>query len=609
MIYCKVYYRQWAVTIFIIVMGLFESASAQDSRWLKLMYYESSGDNKFHSLITTKSYFLSDRGRTDPFSELEKSKNLLRPLREFPMEITKKITDFICAFPARFQYVASLIGVDYRRYRCDKVEAWVASFEAEGVSIIFASQYLSNPASAMGHTYLRLISAQRVLFLNKVIGYAAFVPKDVGFFSYVQKGLGGGFVGEFSVDPFYFKFHEYSNMEFRDLWEYELDLNHEEVELLLRHLWELIHHAQFDYLFLSENCAKILLRVLEVVKPAGNLVANLPFFVLPLESLRMVQSAGMVKQIRYYPSLSSKGNQKYSRLSEMQRRDLDMVLKAQPTHDVEVMDTGMDYLNFERHQKGGKLEPVQSEVYDSLLIARSKHPSKEARESGVAVKDYPHEANPPRRFKFGVGKHNKLREFASVGFRPAIHDLKDRIQGYLQYSEINILNGEFKVFAKERVSLDHLQIFSLKKYTSWEMFNRSPSWGIDVAIKSNDVSPCSSCLYNENNLSIGLGKIFNGGYGVWFSFDEIMRIGNINDHFELDHGLKILGIIDSFDIGRVVLQARPAYGQFEMKNLMLQAQLLFHVSSKYTLEFDVQYKTSQRIGEVYQLQSAIYYYF
>ena len=73
----------------------------------------------------------------------------------------------------------------------------------------------------------------------------------------------GGFPGRFYVMPYYVKVQEYSNIESRDLWEYELSLSPAQVQRLVMHAWE-TRTTEFDYLFLTRHCSYQLLTLLEV---------------------------------------------------------------------------------------------------------------------------------------------------------------------------------------------------------------------------------------------------------------------------------------------------------------------------------------------------------
>ena len=65
--------------------------------------------------------------------------------------------------------------------------------------------------------------------------------------------------------PYYMKVRIYNDVEWRDMWEYELDFKEEELSRLLDHLWEL-GGIYFKYYFFQENCSYHLLSLLEIVQ-------------------------------------------------------------------------------------------------------------------------------------------------------------------------------------------------------------------------------------------------------------------------------------------------------------------------------------------------------
>ena len=74
--------------------------------------------------------------------------------------------------------------------------------------------------------------------------------------------------------PYYVKVQEYSNMESRDLWEYELTLSAAQVSRLVMHAWE-TRATHFDYYFFSRNCSYQLLALLEAADPDLHLIERL----------------------------------------------------------------------------------------------------------------------------------------------------------------------------------------------------------------------------------------------------------------------------------------------------------------------------------------------
>ena len=91
-------------------------------------------------------------------------------------------------------------------------------------------------------------------------------PKDNPI-EYVINGLFGLYDGQFAIFPYYFKVNEYNEAESRDMWEYRLSFNTEEIEWAYSHLWEL-GAASFPYYFFSDNCSYHILSILEIARPS-----------------------------------------------------------------------------------------------------------------------------------------------------------------------------------------------------------------------------------------------------------------------------------------------------------------------------------------------------
>lgn len=85
------------------------------------------------------------------------------------------------------------------------------------VSLVFSTAYAGNPASMLGHTFIKLNlfdkkgQVQNDL-LNYSASFAAFPEDNVGFLYFI-KGLTGQYKGVFSLDPFYVHVATYSYKE------------------------------------------------------------------------------------------------------------------------------------------------------------------------------------------------------------------------------------------------------------------------------------------------------------------------------------------------------------------------------------------------------------
>ena len=75
----------------------------------------------------------------------------------------------------------------------------------------------------------------------------------------------GCFVEHLQTCPSYYKVREYNNAESRDLWEYELNVDQETVDMLIAHYGRLV--LLIDYWYLTENCSYHMFTLLEAANP------------------------------------------------------------------------------------------------------------------------------------------------------------------------------------------------------------------------------------------------------------------------------------------------------------------------------------------------------
>lgn len=576
----------------ISILLFFEIAYANDSKeipnqWINLLYYSKNGDS-YKSLVTNNSFFLTTEGKTNPMVEYQATKDMIIGAIRSKRPIPERVKKFNCRFPARYEFIIKENYLNPQKILCPEFQTWKDSFEADGLSVLFASQYLTNPASAMGHTYLRIKSKNRALYLNKVISYSAHIPDETGTFEYAFKGITGGFKGYFSEDPYYFKFHEYSNIEQRDLWEYHLTLTPAQLDSYLMHLWELIQSAQFDYLFATENCSKMLARTLQVVYKDINLVEQMPALALPVEAMRVLQKNKIISEITFYPSPASLVNEKYDQLSRKDKKNFLEVIQGNKLDQLELMDLAIDYYNFMRNSNGGKLISSSQIILNKLLVARSKFIKSNPTERIKGISPI-HEANPPSRFGLGVGRI-KEKNYISLQFRPLAHDLLDKLNAYLQYSIVSLLDLKMKLYQDGYIGLDHLSLFSLQKFSSYEFASKDFSWGINAAIESSEQNRCRECYRFVLNPKWGIGKEYIKKMTGWILFDPKFNFGNVEKHYSHEPAVTLLNIIE-LSKWRIINSFRPYLYVDSRVYSDLSLKIILNKDIHYTFELSTKYNT------------------
>ncbi|HFC53251.1 MAG TPA: DUF4105 domain-containing protein, partial [Gammaproteobacteria bacterium] len=278
---------------------------AERPMWRSLIHYRKGISGKWSSQVDAKQFFLSRRGKHDPERELEATVAAMfakRPRK--PLRLTA-----YCRFVARRQWLSEQLGglgSLLPRQNCEEFKRYQKFLGTEVLTVIFPAAQPNSPSSAFGHTLLRvdrLNQNPETRMLNMSINFAAEVPENVSTPGYIIGGLAGGFEGKFRILPYYMKLREYRQIDSRDIWEYQLDLEPEQIDMILRHAYEMLI-AHYDYYFFSENCSYHLLSLLDVAFPERPLIDQFPLWTIPIDTIRVLDSRGLVKKVRYTPSMT-----------------------------------------------------------------------------------------------------------------------------------------------------------------------------------------------------------------------------------------------------------------------------------------------------------------
>ena len=188
---------------------------------------------------------------------------------------------------------------------CTELKEWLGQIKPYKATLIYATDFMGNPSSMFGHTLLRLDPKDQaeLNLVSYALNYAATVEGEQSW-SYAWKGLTGQYPGEYSLMPYYRKVKEYGDFESRDLWEYELSLNPEQTEFLVKHIWEM-KHVQFPYYFVQDNCAYRLLGLIDLVRPDLNLKQQFKAVAIPVETVKAMDEVQLIKDVVYRPALET----------------------------------------------------------------------------------------------------------------------------------------------------------------------------------------------------------------------------------------------------------------------------------------------------------------
>lgn len=546
------------------------------SAWLALLHYKHEAlSRRFISQVDGDDFFLSPEGKTNPEHELQLNIDaFLQPSARGHAQ---------CLFPARWVWLKQQLNIASADYDvvCPKLESWLAKIAAEKLSLIFPAMYLNNPGSTFGHTFLRFDKKESAL-LSHALNYAAAIdPQDSGPM-YLFKGLFGGYPGTFATQHYFEMVHTYSNIENRDIWEYQLDVTPDEINQLLRHVWEL-SNTEFDYFFFRENCSYRLLTLLDAVRPQANLTSGnaFPFYAIPVDTVRALDRAQLIKQRDYRPSLASQLRASFATLDpQQQKRVLRLVESETSVNDIvaeleqdteraHLLETAYTLLQF----RGEPSSPRANEI----LAARSELQVVDQPQRSRAVS--PELGHASARIALATGEQQK-QDYADLIFRPGFHDLLDAPLGYAEGAEVNVLDTQLRWWQDdEQLRLQRLRFFNIISLSPISTWYTPLSWQLDVALQRTLLSPNRSGLVFQSRGGAGYSKRWSTATAFAMAVAEVAGSSHYDKGYSLLTGVQ-LGASILFSRGQllVLLETDDAFSGFERDkdSASIQMQLNLH---------------------------------
>lgn len=501
---------------------------ASERQWKKLLHFETQMFGlKTESQIDSWNFFLSPQGDENPEAEL---KATIQALWEAPQGPEEKLPQ--CVFPARYKYLKKKLVPEIKEFPdrdCPRFQKYLKALQGSSVSLVFSSFYLNNPSSAFGHTFLRINKApatdgKRYELLDYGINYAAEADTNNALF-YAMKGLFGFFPGKFTSVPYYYKVREYNNAESRDLWEYELNVTPETVDMLVSHVWEL-GQVYIDYWYLTENCSYHMLTVLEAADPGIDVASRLKKWVIPSDTVKDTwDTPGLVKSFHYRPAVRTEFFHRLEKLSEADQRYLKALLEErkipgdfQTRSEInrrDLLDAAIDYMDFKYVHEAQKPGP-EAEFKKELLTARSANPlSTEPLKVQAPEKEQPHLGHGSRRLSLGAKGSQTGNDGILLGWKNALHDRTDLITGYPEYASISFGDFQFGYSRpRQKLELEDFTMFEVISYSPLSLFSRSFSWRVKLGAEKIKDENCIDCH----------GGVFSGGAGYTLAFSKAPMI-------------------------------------------------------------------------------------
>lgn len=461
----------------------------RDRGWINLVHYKpakfNSRSKAFSSYVDDEKFFLSDKGETKPKDELIATLKAL-----FDVDTGGGDEHAQCRFPARLAWLIEQLNIDRQRLpsvECTLYNKWQAMVNVESVVLIFPAHHLNSPSSMFGHTLLRLDPAagrEHSDWLAYGVNFGANIPQGDNSLLYAYKGLGGGYPGQFIVEPYFKKIQEYNRVENRDIWEYPLNLTPAEARRLGTHLWEL-KDINFAYYFFTENCSYRLLELLEVARPSVELTDEFVMTAIPIDTVRSIERAGFISGHQYRPSIASQLHAQMSILPEHLKPlsialaehgadvENDVLLALSDEQQYSVLQAAYNIVRY-RQAKAGR-DQASAKHSLALLTALSAYPPRPLLDIPSPVA--PEKGHESKRLTVSAGR-DKKSNYVDLGFRMAYHSLLDNEYGFLDGAQINMASLAVRHYDDETVKLERLDVADIFSLTPKDDVFNSLSWRV-----------------------------------------------------------------------------------------------------------------------------------
>ena len=460
------------------------------------------------SEIDDPKFFFSPNGKRNFYLEL------IATIATLKKDKSDDENSTLCHYPSRSNWLLNHIPNlkdEIFKPSCQKLHAELKKLNAKSATLVFTSAHMNAPASAFGHTFLRLDANPNTPLLSYAINYAAQTTEENAFV-YAYQGFFGGYNGRYTIEPYYKKLQTYSELEHRDIWEYKLKLSQKELERMVLHIFEL-RHFYSDYFFLAENCSYNLLWLLEVAKPSINLTQQFNYKAIPLDTIRAIMDENLVQNTTYRPSkhktilaLSNPILQTPTALAFAKSDDynLSAISRLSKEKKIAALELATALLKI-KQQEG----TISKKAYLPLFLKLLKHRSKLGKGKKQIVEEpiAPNKGHKSTRVTLGYEKNKKIHLETKFSY----HDIYDNDNGFIPGAYINFLETDLE-YDNNHLILKKFNLIDIHSYAIQDQLFTPISWQISTGAKR--IFKNKLYAYVESGAGITLGNETLFGYAT-----------------------------------------------------------------------------------------------
>lgn len=264
----------------------------QDRYWALLLHLD---DND--KVIEGKGFYLSNKYnlKFSPKNELEATLKGMYSVKSLNAN-----SHTICLFPARTAWLKKELSLtNLPKPTCSAYQEYQQKVNVTKAYLMFAGEDLTNPTSMMGHIFLKFDTKLKKSYALSFITILDKNPLKLIYQSFISGGK-----GQLTLQPFQKVLDNYVIQQERNVWQYPLQMDKEQLKTLSNVLWEL-KDVNAGYNFIYHNCGSVIFNTLKIALPTIH-KEQLKAWSSPLEYTRYLYQQNALKKKKVKVYLSNK---------------------------------------------------------------------------------------------------------------------------------------------------------------------------------------------------------------------------------------------------------------------------------------------------------------
>ncbi len=404
-----------------------------------------------------------------------------------------KSAQAVCRYPARYLWLQRTLSLpELPIGQCQQLQEFISRAPAERISLIFASENLSQPSSMMGHLFLKL-EGPRADGAQVAHAVAFFTDADtLNLPKLFYESMVVGKRGYFALTPFREELNLYAVEEQRSLWEYELKLDGFSRLLVQAHMHEL-RQSRITYFFQDYNCATLVKHILAVAEP--DMLLGKEWWTTPKGVVQRAQAVGLVGS----SSVTTPSRWRVRALREgMMPAQVEAVrvqvetrqtgaLAQAPANTPTDVQQGFLALELARAYNAYLFEQKHIERADWHDYGEQLNQIQQQRYAGLELNtvDQKNPANAPPDRQVSVGwQQLGGKPHVRLGLQPVSHALVDDNRQLFSESELRLFDSAVLVSPQDgRVKLEHFTLYAAESLLPRDSLTGGLSGRFKIAVE------------------------------------------------------------------------------------------------------------------------------